>query len=409
MEGQYIIFDNQTLQQALKQTDAMNTRPDIALLPKSAHSKNNTVPIIKPTVLRWADNRDNLQNHRHPSLQTLGKRTSIDRHQKYQSMTSSQDDGSSTRKDSGISMDEPSTVKKQRVMSADQLAPSTSSSTFASRKFACLSSPPEYSRSSSIRASSPSPSAHSSIHPLEMRRPSTAPSSPSYSRRASNLSPTIIKLPALLSVTSSTSLESNPSHHLPKLAPLQQSTRPQKCHLPGISSPHTSAMLKTPSAGSGSISSSSTICQEQHVSDSRQYYQRRPPFQQKQTGQFLCEHIVNSSSGRICGQTFRRSYDLSRHQTIHLKNRPFCYCDQCGKKFTRMDALRRHERVQGHTSKQHLLQDPSPQPLDSPSLPPPHGPNQYYPNPTTTALPSPSSSHATSLISPPTTTQRARV
>ncbi|OBZ89017.1 hypothetical protein A0J61_02925 [Choanephora cucurbitarum] len=64
------------------------------------------------------------------------------------------------------------------------------------------------------------------------------------------------------------------------------------------------------------------------------------------SGVFLCEHTLGPN--QICGQTFRRSYDLSRHQTIHLENRPFCYCHQCGKKFTRMDALRRHERVQGH-------------------------------------------------------------
>lgn len=63
--------------------------------------------------------------------------------------------------------------------------------------------------------------------------------------------------------------------------------------------------------------------------------------------QFVCDH-VDTSTGKVCSQAFRRSYDLSRHQMIHLKNRPFCYCHTCGKKFTRLDALRRHERIQGH-------------------------------------------------------------
>jgi hypothetical protein len=62
--------------------------------------------------------------------------------------------------------------------------------------------------------------------------------------------------------------------------------------------------------------------------------------------QFICEHI--DSTGKACCQAFRRSYDLSRHQSIHMKNRPHCYCRTCGKKFTRLDALRRHERIQGH-------------------------------------------------------------
>lgn len=62
--------------------------------------------------------------------------------------------------------------------------------------------------------------------------------------------------------------------------------------------------------------------------------------------QFICEHI--DSTGKTCCQAFRRSYDLSRHQSIHMKNRPLCYCRACGKKFTRLDALRRHERIQGH-------------------------------------------------------------
>ncbi|KAL0144700.1 C2H2-type zinc finger transcription factor [Mucor lusitanicus] len=62
--------------------------------------------------------------------------------------------------------------------------------------------------------------------------------------------------------------------------------------------------------------------------------------------QFICEHV--DSNGKACCQAFRRSYDLSRHQSIHMKNRPLCYCRACGKKFTRLDALRRHERIQGH-------------------------------------------------------------
>ncbi|KAG2213386.1 hypothetical protein INT47_009059, partial [Mucor saturninus] len=67
-----------------------------------------------------------------------------------------------------------------------------------------------------------------------------------------------------------------------------------------------------------------------------------------QTSQFICEHVIDTITGKTCCQAFRRSYDLSRHQTIHLKNRPLCYCQDCGKKFTRLDALRRHERIQGH-------------------------------------------------------------
>ncbi|KAI8981709.1 hypothetical protein BDF20DRAFT_834399 [Mycotypha africana] len=69
---------------------------------------------------------------------------------------------------------------------------------------------------------------------------------------------------------------------------------------------------------------------------------------QLQQHTFICDHVVDSKTGERCSQSFRRSYDLSRHQTIHLKNRPFCLCHFCGKKFTRLDALRRHERIQGH-------------------------------------------------------------
>lgn len=67
--------------------------------------------------------------------------------------------------------------------------------------------------------------------------------------------------------------------------------------------------------------------------------------------QFICQYVIDTATGKKCCQAFCRSYDLYRHQSMHLKNRPLCYCHECGKKFTRLDALRRHERIQGHNNK----------------------------------------------------------
>lgn len=453
----------------------------------------DAVPVIKPTVLRWTDNqgsnnssnigsKKNVRYSQHiPSSLTFGKRSAHlqHHHDQYNNSvsSSSSDDGSSTRKDSGVSMDEP-VKKKQRVMSADQLTSSTSASlSNASKRLSHLSPPTsygDYHRHQHQRFSSPSPSGSgNSIHPLEMRRPSTAPSSPSsYSTQATAHSPIIIKLPALSSITSSSpSLDNDSSLH-PQLAPLQKQSpqrkqsqqtsiqEQQQMYPKSITSPHpTSILAPQPtqkaslSAGStmiasasSSLSSSSppTPCMEQRIihptiqhvyPHERQQQQQQPQLQeeqrynhqqqhhhhhqphyqntqprshyptpQKQAGQFLCEQVVDPSSGRICGQTFRRSYDLSRHQTIHLKNRPFCYCDQCGKKFTRMDALRRHERVQGHIpKKQGFAQQ---QPLA-------HSPSSYHYYSTSTTGGSPGtsspSSHAMSFTNHPRTTQQARV
>ncbi|KAI8085077.1 uncharacterized protein BX664DRAFT_387715 [Halteromyces radiatus] len=84
-----------------------------------------------------------------------------------------------------------------------------------------------------------------------------------------------------------------------------------------------------------------------------------PPPPPSSSPVYHCTHV--NANGKSCGQTFQRPYDLSRHQTIHLKNRPFVYCQQCGKRFTRVDALRRHERVQGHhqlRKQKHLSSQP---------------------------------------------------
>ncbi|KAI8052616.1 uncharacterized protein B0P05DRAFT_518444 [Gilbertella persicaria] len=143
------------------------------------------------------------------------------------------------------------------------------------------------------------------LHPLDMKKPSTTPLSSPPSPRLS------LTLPTLSSITQPCSLQKFGSQHL---APIRQSmpTKPSKRTRASVGSTH-----------------------HNHIN----------------SGVFLCEHAIGKN--RICGQTFRRSYDLSRHQTIHLENRPFCSCHQCGKKFTRMDALRRHERVQGHHSSKH--------------------------------------------------------
>lgn len=307
MDNNVLLFDDQSLQTALKLSTSDKQILEITLcrktfgnknklsrlktlltilkkedlhkrLPTKIHLPTENVPVIKPTVLRWTPAI--LPNDSNPITSNVRRFSTI-----------SQDDYSiDSRKDSGISLDEPHHRKKQRVMSADHHP----------RKLPDPSSSPLPTiRNNSI----------TSLHPLEIRRPSTAPpsscsppSSP-FPRSSHYIPPT---LPTISSITSSNHQQTLDS----QLAPI-----------------HTSPKLAQYGKRSRSVSTTANNL----------------------SSIFLCEHATDH--GKVCGQTFRRSYDLSRHQTIHLENRPFCYCDKCGKKFTRMDALRRHERVQGHSSK----------------------------------------------------------
>lgn len=318
------------------------------------------VPVIKPTVLRWSPTNHPDRRTSHP-LFPFGirnheeDRTSMD---EPLSMEVEGDEHScSIRKDSGISLDEPIDDKKQQSMPIDQMR---------TRKLPDLyySPPPPLLQQQQHRPSVFEPAPQPFIHPLDFRRSSTAPPSPPpFASFPAPVAP--IKLPAISSITSTTD-----SHDSAQLAPIFPFTAekgtPSPPHRPRSSSSQTIAPPPPPSSPLPGLTAAAallaprttaTTTTKHHAARTRQSGNSRAP------GQFLCEHIVDPATKRICGQTFRRSYDLSRHQSIHLKNRPFCYCAQCGKKFTRMDALRRHERVQGHTAaarrhtRQHLALD----------------------------------------------------
>ncbi|OAD77289.1 C2H2-type zinc finger transcription factor [Phycomyces blakesleeanus NRRL 1555(-)] len=253
------------------------------------------VPIIKPTVLRWDPSCDSFNG------------------------------ANADRKDSGVSIEESGGTRKKRVQSADPI--------LFRRTLPDLSFPPQTRRLSS------------SFHPLDPQKPLTAPSSPDYSRT--------ITLPAISSLTSA--VDPTYSHLAPILPPPAIYNFHQHQH----HHQHQHQQNKQISQSSRSTSTSTSMSTSPPLSvalvpttpppiSSQQLTLPRHNLRYASPGQFVCEHPMGVS-GRVCGQTFRRSYDLSRHQTIHLKNRPLCRCHYCGKKFTRMDALRRHERVQGHT------------------------------------------------------------
>ncbi|OBZ91796.1 Zinc finger protein rsv2 [Choanephora cucurbitarum] len=124
-----------------------------------------------------------------------------------------------------------------------------------------------------------------------------------------------------------------------KLPPLTHSLPSVSVQLPSISSFLMADPQCAPSILSPNPSSHSSHRKHRRTRGHNVPHQVQQPY--------MCHHI-DSNTGKMCCQAFRRSYDLSRHQSIHLKNRPLCRCHTCGKKFTRLDALRRHQRIQGH-------------------------------------------------------------
>lgn len=147
------------------------------------------------------------------------------------------------------------------------------------------------------------------------------------------------KLPTLSNIITSPPIHWSPAvsnYRLPSLSYLLDSPQLAPIHMPPLSPVSASA---SPYSSHTAASTAATTC-------TMTYKKRTRGGSVPHQTQFICEHV--DSNGKACCQAFRRSYDLSRHQSIHMKNRPLCYCRACGKKFTRLDALRRHERIQGH-------------------------------------------------------------
>ncbi|KAI8066902.1 hypothetical protein BC940DRAFT_367930 [Gongronella butleri] len=183
---------------------------------------------------------------------------------------------------------------------------------------------------------------------------STSTAASSFSSYSSNLALTSLPPPPHPSVWHP---HQQQLHHGPPAHPMM--------YLPPSPPP---SMSSSPMSISGSLSSSTSTNDE--------YAGQCHRWRAKQAQMYTCVHP--KKDGGVCGQTFQRPYDLTRHQTMHMKNRPYVYCQVCTKRFTRLDALRRHERVQGHALQQTLA--PS-------SLPPPNSSSLQTRHPA--ALPSP--------------------
>ncbi|KAL0093895.1 hypothetical protein F4703DRAFT_1295175 [Phycomyces blakesleeanus] len=310
---------------------------DINLLQRTSNALVDTMSIIKPSVLRWT--ADSTENRLQISTLTTTTVTTVTTTAATPSASASASESTSTtneesvqgmpqnayeskhlldRKDSGISLDEP-VHKKQRLMSTP------------SRKLPELSSPliPHHS-SSFIEHKSPM------IHPLDIRRTSLSPPSPPLHACVRGMSPNpspAIVLPAISFITSVSEpldLQLAPIHH-------------SRSHDPALSP------ARYPLSPPTSVSSPVSLAPLLPINTDRQTVQST----NTSLGQFVCDRVIDLVTGRTCNQAFRRSYDLTRHQTTHLQDRPYRHCEQCGKKFTRLDALRRHERVQGHHPPKH--------------------------------------------------------